>query len=188
MSYEKFWPSKAFCCLDFDLGTKIHRNEGESGKTLLLMLFMMRILLWDALRESVSWSFFRLIFLQLISRHLIFARIELMDTWSCGQVNFSILDLSTHDLWLNWPLWPLAFLQMIFSPFDLIYIWTHIELILLHLIFFQLIFLMLDLFAHWSLCQLIFLQLIFSTIDLFNSWSLLRLKNEEWKWLISNIF
>ena len=23
VSYEKFWPSKAFCCLDFDLGTKI---------------------------------------------------------------------------------------------------------------------------------------------------------------------
>ena len=23
VSYEKFWPAKAFCCLDFDLGTKI---------------------------------------------------------------------------------------------------------------------------------------------------------------------
>ena len=23
VSYEKFWPSKAFCCLDFDLGTKV---------------------------------------------------------------------------------------------------------------------------------------------------------------------
>ena len=142
-------------------------------------------------RESVSWSFFRLIFLQLISRHLIFARVELMDTWTCGQVNFSTFDLSTHDLWLNWPLWPLAFLQMIFSPFDLIYIWTHIELILLHLIFFQLIFLILDLFTHWSLCQLIFLQSItewnqrstwsLRTQDFLASrWQLIKISLKKW--------
>ena len=123
--------------------------------------------------------------LQLIFFRLIFLQFDLRVNWTYGQLNFSVIDLSTHDLWPNWPLWPLAFLQIIFLPFDLIYIWTHFQLIFPQSIFFQLIFLIIDLFAHWSLCQLIFLHLIFWTTDLQLKWLVLHSRKVETRHMAS---
>ena len=124
------------------------------------------VLFLSKLQRRLQLIFFYLIFLRLISRHLILSQIELMVTWSFVQLIFVTFDLMTVDLVDLWPflhlaLLQLTFLQLIFYSVDLIG-----QLIFLHLILLQLIFLPFDLFVRWSFCQLISLLLTFLTNDL----------------------